>query len=148
MQPGKRGTWPRSKTLQGRNGSGYTQLQSLSSSQQAIFNTYNRPPYVRSAGSIQFVDVGGKYVLSGATYDPGPLSGESWSQIAAQFANPTTAEAKAIDGSANLLTAAICQMTNQQPASVCSGAPRAQHSAPADFTTHDLPLTRAGGRGT
>jgi hypothetical protein len=101
---------------------GYTPLQSLSADQQAIFNQFNRPPYVSSAGAIPFLDIGGKFVLSGATYDPGLLSGEDWSQIAAQLSNPSSKEAQAIVGSANLITAAICQSTGQQPANVCQTA--------------------------
>jgi thiol-disulfide isomerase/thioredoxin len=101
---------------------GYTPLQSLGASQQAVFVTYDKPPYVPSAGSIPFIDFGGKYVLAGATFDPGLLAHKEWSQIAARLDSPSTVEAKAIAGSANLLTAAICGMTGQQPATVCASA--------------------------
>ncbi len=107
---------------------GYTALQSLSADQQAIFNQFNRPPYVSSAGAIPFLDIGGTFVLSGATYNPGLLNGEDWSTIAAQLSNPSSKEAQAIVGSANLITAAICQSTNQQPASVCQ-TPGVQQAA-------------------
>ncbi|HZQ38334.1 MAG TPA: DUF929 family protein [Dehalococcoidia bacterium] len=107
---------------------GYTALQSLSADQQAIFNQFNRPPYVSSAGAIPFLDIGGKFVLAGATYNPGLLGGQDWSTIAAQLSNPSSKEAQAIVGSANLITAAICQSTNQQPASVCQ-TPGVQQAA-------------------
>lgn len=107
---------------------GYTPLQSLSAEQQAVFSQFDRPPYVSSAGAIPFLDIGGRFVLSGATYNPGLLSGKDWSQIAAQLSNPSSTEARAIVGSANLITAAICQSTDQQPAGVCQ-TPGVQQAA-------------------
>jgi hypothetical protein len=37
--------------------------------------------------------------------------------------NPSSPVAKGADGSANLFTAAICQITGNQPGSVCNAAP-------------------------
>lgn len=107
-------------TNQPKPGGGYTTLQNLTAEQQAILQKYDASPYVQNGGSIPFVDIGGMYVLSGATYSPGVLGGESWAQIAQALNTPTSPEAKGIVGSANLLTAAICGMTGQQPAAVCS----------------------------
>ena len=98
---------------------GYTSLERLSSEQQSLVGKYDNPPYTASAGAIPFVDFGGKYVLSGATYNPGVLGGMDWQQIATQLTRPASAQAEGIIGSANLLTAAICQVTGQQPANVC-----------------------------
>jgi hypothetical protein len=98
---------------------GYTRLQSLSSEQQSLISRYDKAPYAASANAIPFVDFGGKAVLSGATYNPGILGGMDWQQIAAKLGQPSSAQARAIIGSANLLTAAICQMIKQQPGSVC-----------------------------
>ena len=50
------------------------------------------------------------------------LSGLSWDQIASDLNNPDSAVAKAIDGTANHITAAICKMTGNQPASACTAA--------------------------
>ena len=72
-----------------------------------------------SAGSIPFVYFGGKYVLSGATYDPGVLQGKTAEQIATEMADPSSAIAKGAMGSANVLTAAICAATDQKPTTVC-----------------------------
>ena len=103
---------------------GYTPLQSLSSDQQAIVSKYDEPPYVpaNSAGAIPFVDFGGQYILAGATYGPGVLSGMNWSQIAAALSQPSSAQAQGIIGSANVLTSTFCQVTGQQPAPVCQSA--------------------------
>jgi hypothetical protein len=41
-------------------------------------------------------------------------------QIAAALADPTSPVAQAVDGSANVLTAALCEVSGQQPAAVCT----------------------------
>ncbi len=72
------------------------------------------------AGSIPFLDFGNKYVSIGASYNPEVLAGLSWSTIAADLSNPNSPVAKAVDGTANYLTAAICSMTGNQPAAACT----------------------------
>jgi Domain of unknown function (DUF929) len=95
---------------------GYTALQSTTSAQQALMNRYD------TQGSIPFVDMGNKYVQVGnpAGFGPQVLSGQSWSQIAAALDQPSSAIAKGVDGAANYMTAAICKLTNNQPASACT----------------------------
>lgn len=102
------------------NGSGYyTTLQKLTSSQQQIVANWDKTPYVSSSGAIPFIDFGGKYVVAGATYNPGVLNGLDWSQVAAKIGDSTSVQAKGILGSANLLTAAICKATGGKPSNVC-----------------------------
>ena len=100
----------------------YTTLQKPTAAQTALLTKYDAPPYVSSAdaGSIPFVDFGNKALIIGASYNPGILSGLSWSQIAADLSNPNSSVAKSIDGVANYMTAAICKMTGNQPASACT----------------------------
>ncbi len=102
----------------------YTTLQKPTAAQTALLTKYDAPPYVSSAdaGSIPFVDFGNKSLIIGASYNPGILSGLSWSQIAADLSNPSSPVAKSIDGVANYMTAAICKMTGNQPASACTPA--------------------------
>jgi Domain of unknown function (DUF929) len=102
----------------------YTTLQKPTAAQTALMNKYDAAPYVSSAdaGSIPFVDFGNKYLIIGASYNPQVLSGLSWSQIAADLSNPSSSVAKSIDGVANYMTAAICKMTGNQPASACTSA--------------------------
>jgi hypothetical protein len=69
--------------------------------------------------SFPFIDIGGKYQF-GVQYDPGVLSGKTHGQIADAMSDPSSDIAKAIDGSANILTAAICDVTNNQPSAVCT----------------------------
>ena len=78
---------------------------------------------MKSGGSIPFVDLGGKFVGSGATYSPEILAGKTQAQIAEALKDPSSPIAKAVDGSANVYTAALCQLTNNQPATVCSTEP-------------------------
>ena len=106
------------------SGGSYTALDKLTSAEQAIFSKYDAPPYVASdsKGAIPFIDIGGKYMISGASFSPQVLQGKTHAQIAAALADPTSAIAKGVDGTANVVTAAICQSTAQKPASVCSSA--------------------------
>lgn len=96
-----------------RSGSGYTSLQTPTSQQRAIYGQQNR-------GGIPFVDFGGKWILSGGSYSPSIFSGLDWQQIAAKLADPTSTQAKSVLGVANMMTAAICQLTNGQPDDVCT----------------------------
>ena len=91
-------------------------LETPTAAQLALVNRYN------SAGSIPFVDFGNRYAFNGATYLPDSLQGLTWEQIAADLQNPVSPQAQGILGSANLITAAICKLAADQPATVCSGA--------------------------
>jgi hypothetical protein len=108
--------------------SGYTTLQTPTSAQQALLTKYDAPPYVSQAGSIPFIDFGNRYLSIGASYDAGVLSGLNWSQIAAQLSNPGSKVAKAVNGTANYITAAICKMTGNQPASACTATVKSLES--------------------
>ena len=102
---------------------GYTALQTATSAELALLSKYDAPPYVDSAadsGSIPFLDFGNTYLSIGASYNPQVLSGLSWNTIAADLSNPNSSVAKAVDGTANYITAAICSMTGNQPASACT----------------------------
>ena len=61
-------------------------------------------------------------MISGASYNPAVLSGLSWATIANDLSNPKSSVAKGILGTANYITAAICKVTNNQPASACTPA--------------------------
>jgi hypothetical protein len=108
-------------------GQSYTTLQTPTKAQNALLSKYDAPPYVSSEdeGSIPFVDFGNKYLISGASYSPQVLQGKTWSQIATALKDPSSAIAKAVDGTANYITASICQLTGNQPASACTPAVKA-----------------------
>ncbi len=73
-------------------------------------------------GSFPFIDFANLVVQSGAGFEDQPLAlaNLTWNEVASQLYDPTSVVAEAEDGSANYLTAAICTMTGNQPASVCS----------------------------
>jgi hypothetical protein len=62
-----------------------------------------------------FSDFGGKAILNNASFAPRVLAKLTRKQIAADLSRPKWRVAKAIDGSANQLTAAICIMTDEKP---------------------------------
>ena len=88
-------------------------LQQTTAQQNALLSKYDSPPYVsqQNQGAIPFVDFANKYLISGASYSPQVLQGKSWAQISAALSNPASPIAKAVDGTANEITAAICKMT-------------------------------------
>jgi thiol-disulfide isomerase/thioredoxin len=100
---------------------GYTKLDTPTAEQQALIQKYD----AANQGAIPFIDYGNKFMSVGASYDPGVLSGLSWSQIAADMHTPSSAVAKGVLGTANYATAAICGLTGDQPANVCTPAVKA-----------------------
>jgi hypothetical protein len=107
---------------------GYTPLDTPTTAQRALLQKYDAPPYVPAgqAGSIPFVDFGGKYAQSGdlPMLAPANLTG-NWQKIAGDLKDPTSSNAKAVDAAANFMTAAICKLTNNQPATACTPAVKA-----------------------
>jgi hypothetical protein len=97
---------------------GYTALQSPDTAQRAVWAKYD--PY----GGIPFVDIGNAYVQLStiAPYGPASLQGKTWSQVTAALRDPSSALGGEIDASANYLTAAICTITGNRPATACTPA--------------------------
>lgn len=91
-------------------------LQKPTAAQQAIWNKYD------SSNGYPFINFGNKFI-AGTTYNPQVLHGLTWSQIASDLHNPSSPVAQGVNGSANLFTAAICRLTGNAPASVCTAAP-------------------------
>jgi thiol-disulfide isomerase/thioredoxin len=94
----------------------YVTLQTPTSAQAALGQAYD------PQGAIPFMDIGNKYVQVGnlAPLSPTMLAGQSWAQVAAAMNNPSSALGKAEIGNANYMTAAICKLTNNQPATACT----------------------------
>jgi hypothetical protein len=95
----------------------YVTLQTPTAAEQALATKYG-------TGYIPFIDIGNAYVEVGNLnpYGPQVLQGKSWSAIAAALGNPSSAIAQGALGSANYLTAAMCKLTNNQPATACTPA--------------------------
>jgi thiol-disulfide isomerase/thioredoxin len=101
------------QTNQAVNGA-YPTLQQPTAAQSNLLARFD------AQGSIPFLDIGNKYVVVGASYSPQVLAGLTQAQIAQQLGNASSPVAQAIDGAANTITAAIVQVTGQQPTSVAS----------------------------
>jgi hypothetical protein len=101
----------------------HTLLQRPTAAEQALLNRYDAPPYVQpdSSGAIPFIDIGNRYLIHGAQYNPQVLQHHSWAQVAAALHDPASPIAQGADGAANMITAAICKLTGGQPARVCAG---------------------------
>ena len=82
------------------------------------------------SGGIPFIDFGNRYLVVKVSYEPSVISGMSALAISDALKDPNSAQAQAILGSANQITAAICLTTTNQPASACSGpaVAAAEHS--------------------
>ena len=112
-------------------------LETLTPEQQKIVSTYDAPPYTTSVGSFPFTNVANQRISTGAFYSYSLLVGHDYPDIVDQIKNPSTAISQAVIGSANYLTAAICEVTNNQPSNVCQ-----EGAIPT--LQRDLAMLRAG----
>ncbi len=94
---------------------GYGYLQQPTPEQAAVFDRY-------AGGAFPFVDIGNRYLVTGAQYLPSALAGMTWSQVARAMRDPSSPVARDIDGAANMITAAICKLTHGDPAGVSGSA--------------------------
>jgi Domain of unknown function (DUF929) len=91
-------------------------LETPNSAQNALWYklTNNSPGF-------PFIDFGNKFGITvHPPLDPSVLGKLTQKQVAAQLNNPTSKVAQVIDGGANDDIAAMCSMTGNKPASVCS----------------------------
>jgi len=93
-----------------------TTLQTPTAAQAQLGTTFD------PGSAIPFMDIGGKYAQVGnlSPLAPTMLAGKTWAQIAAAMSDPTSALGKAEIGNANYMTAAICQLTKNLPATACT----------------------------
>ena len=89
-------------------------LQPLTKSQNALVNKYDPPQ------QTPFIDVANRFVKVQSTVLPPLIANLSWTQVADSLAHPNTMTAQAIGGTAEVLTAELCVVTNGKPKSVCS----------------------------
>jgi hypothetical protein len=94
-------------------------LQAQTPLDTRLIGTFDVPPYVNSAdqsGAVPFLDIANRYILAGAQYNPQILAGLSAAQIASQLSHPSSPVARAIDGSAQVIIAAIDQLLHNKTA--------------------------------
>lgn len=108
------------------NGSGgFTALDKVAAADAALLTKYD------TEQSIPFVDFGNKYMIVGSSYLPDSLKGLTQTQIAADLLQPNSAVAQNVLGSANMITALLCKVTNNSPAAVCSSTAVTSQTLPS-----------------
>ena len=92
--------------------------------QWALVRRYDEAPYVSGSGTLPFVDVDNRLIVSGAGvgFSPGLLQGASMGQIASNLSVPSNPVTQAVLGEANTLSAAICAADGELPSTVCRSA--------------------------
>jgi len=79
--------------------------------------------------SIPFLDIGRssakQYLInaashSSAQYSPSILAGLNWTEVGTQLDNPSTAVGKSVDGAADTIISAICNLDGGVPSNVCN----------------------------
>jgi Domain of unknown function (DUF929) len=93
----------------------------LGENESGPFSSYGTCPATGEAGGIPFVDIANRYVVNcGAQFSLPQIAGDNWTQVASQLNDPNSAVAQEIDGAANTLITAICNVDGGQPSTVCS----------------------------
>ena len=103
----------------------YYPLENPTAQESRLFKKYDSSKYIpgitaQQDGSIPFISIGNKFLVSGASYTPATLAGLSRSQIAAGLSDPTSPVTDAIIATANYQSATFCVLTKNQPGSVCN----------------------------
>ncbi|TVZ04544.1 DUF929 domain-containing protein [Trebonia kvetii] len=95
-------------------GRSYRVLQQLTPAQKALFAKYDK------SRATPFLDFGNHAVEIGSGAIPSQLmAGKSWTQIAAALRQPKTGLGAALLAEADSLTAELCVLTGNRPASAC-----------------------------
>jgi thiol-disulfide isomerase/thioredoxin len=99
-------------------------LEQPTAEQAQLAAEFDTAPYTSggstSGGTIPFIDIANEYIISGATYDVGVLQGQTHAEIGAALSDPTSAISQGAIGAANAMTAAVCKVTGNKPANVCT----------------------------
>jgi Domain of unknown function (DUF929) len=95
-------------------GGRYLGLQRADAKQAAALANYGSTPT-----TFALTDVANRFVLNGSSFAPGVLAGLSQSQIAGDLATPASPLAQAVVSAANEITASICAVDGDKPATVC-----------------------------
>jgi hypothetical protein len=95
-----------------------TTLQPLTSLESNLWAKYDGG----TSEGFPFLDIGNKSLVTTPSYVPTVLAGLDQEDVASRLTNPKDPVTQSIVGTSNYLTAAICAITDQQPASACSPA--------------------------
>jgi uncharacterized protein DUF929 len=93
-------------------------LQNLTTAENALFEK-DGGTSTTSVG-YPFIDFGGKWKQNGTSYNPAVLAGLTPDAVASIMTNAKSKPGAAIQASADVFTAEICDMTGGKPANVCT----------------------------
>jgi len=95
-------------------GGRYLGLQKPNARQAAAIASYGASP-----DTFALTDVANRFVLNGSSFAPGVLAGLSQNQIAGNLSTPASPLTQAVVTAANEISAGICAVDGDQPATVC-----------------------------
>ena len=94
--------------------------QTLTTAQTSLVSQYDTCPASGGTGGIPFIDIANQYAVNcGAQFQLPAIAGGNWTQVASVLNDPSNSYAQLIDGAANYLISAICNVDGGQPGSVC-----------------------------
>ncbi len=88
----------------------------------ALVRRYDTGPFVPGHGTLPFIDVDNRLVVSGSGigFSPGVFQGQSMAQVAGDLSDPTKQTPRRCWGRPTRSAAAICAAPAAKPASVCT----------------------------
>jgi hypothetical protein len=101
----------------------YPLLQAPTPQEYEIANAWDAAPYTAEPGSLPFVYMAGKFVLTGSQFGASSLSRMSFQAAAQTITSDKSGVSKAAEAAAGYLVGDFCALTHDQPALVCSQVP-------------------------
>jgi hypothetical protein len=100
-------------------------LQNPTAAESAIWAKWDVPPYVQAGdeGSIPFVYLGGKYLVTGVSYDDSSIEGFQMLAAVNYMTAGNNTTSKAAEAVAGYFVSDLCTLTHNQPAAVCNLVP-------------------------
>jgi len=88
-------------------------VKALTTQQSSLISQYDTCAGSGSSGGIPFVDIANKYAVNCGAQSLLDISNKNWTDIAPVLDTPGNSMAQLIDGAANTLISAICNVTGQ-----------------------------------
>jgi Domain of unknown function (DUF929) len=106
-----------------RSAGSYDNVLTLSDREHNIMTAWDVVPYTSQSGSVPFLYIGGKFLLSGFQYHAGAISLMSLQTAAGVMTSGKSSFSKQVEAAAGYLLGDFCVLTREKPARVCSQVP-------------------------
>ncbi len=106
-----------------RSAGSYENVLILSQQEHNVMTAWDVPPYTTQSGSVPFLYIGGKFLLSGFSYDVNAVSLMSFQTAVGVMTSGQSAVSRQVEAAAGYLLGDLCVLTQEQPAPVCSHVP-------------------------